>query len=392
MDRYEIIWRSIQKNGYKYDYREVTTTNSFKDNLEKQTLICPIHGRFKVNLIYHFYLGYGCEKCKEKKFALTDKHRKDILYLIYGNKFDFSNSIFKDADTETNIICNNCGNAFKSSYHSLIKYRKYTCLRCYHNQQKINNKIDINNIEDKIIKQIDKNIFYDNYDLSEYIDTHSLIKIHCIKHGWFAITYKNFIHNHGCYKCGIENQKAKRTMQFNEFLEKAKSIYGDMFYYFKETYTKLHSNVKMRCNNCGYIFERNANSHLRCFSLCQNCNKRSIMEYEIQKLLEENNIPYLYNNTFDWLIYNRKLTLDFYLPNQKIAIECQGLQHFEPIEFFGGNESFFINRKRDEEKLKLCKKNNVKMIYYSNIKNYDYFLDEIVFHNLNDVLIEIIKR
>lgn len=49
MDRYEIIWRSIQKNGYKYDYREVNTTNSFKDNLETQTLICPIQRNYKSN-------------------------------------------------------------------------------------------------------------------------------------------------------------------------------------------------------------------------------------------------------------------------------------------------------------------------------------------------------
>lgn len=35
--------------------------------------------------------------------------------------------------------------------------------------------------------------------------------------------------------------------------------------------------------------------------------------------------------------YKKKLFLDFYLPDQKIAIECQGGQHFKPIELFGEN-------------------------------------------------------
>ena len=34
------------------------------------------------------------------------------------------------------------------------------------------------------------------------------------------------------------------------------------------------------------------------------------------------------------------LSLDFYLPEHKIAIECQGEQHFEPVKHFGGEKKF----------------------------------------------------
>lgn len=47
-----------------------------------------------------------------------------------------------------------------------------------------------------------------------------------------------------------------------------------------------------------------------------------------------------------------------------IAIECQGKQHFEPIDFFGGEENFLKQKERDKEKLEECKQHGIKMIYY----------------------------
>lgn len=40
------------------------------------------------------------------------------------------------------------------------------------------------------------------------------------------------------------------------------------------------------------------------------------------------NIKYERYKKFSWL---KKQNLDFYLPDYNIAIECQGIQHFEPL-------------------------------------------------------------
>lgn len=37
-----------------------------------------------------------------------------------------------------------------------------------------------------------------------------------------------------------------------------------------------------------------------------------------------------------------RLNYDFYLPEDNILIECQGIQHYEPVDFFGGDERFKV--------------------------------------------------
>lgn len=56
---------------------------------------------------------------------------------------------------------------------------------------------------------------------------------------------------------------------------------------------------------------------------------------------------------------------DVYISDLNLAIEYQGKQHYEPIEFFGGQEAFQRNKIRDNEKLKKAKKNGVSVVYFT---------------------------
>jgi len=62
--------------------------------------------------------------------------------------------------------------------------------------------------------------------------------------------------------------------------------------------------------------------------------------------------------------------LDIYIPKWNIGIEYQGNQHFEPIEFFGGQEAFEKTVERDNRKKDLCEKHNCYLIYVE--KGYDF--------------------
>ena len=55
--------------------------------------------------------------------------------------------------------------------------------------------------------------------------------------------------------------------------------------------------------------------------------------------------------------------LDVYIPELRIALEFQGLQHDEPVEYFGGQKAYELTKKRDARKHRLCKKNSVRIIY-----------------------------
>lgn len=76
--------------------------------------------------------------------------------------------------------------------------------------------------------------------------------------------------------------------------------------------------------------------------------------------------------------------LDIFFPRLNIGIEYQGLQHYEPIDFFGGEEAFIKNQERDLRKKKLCLKNNCYLIYVR--KDYDF--EDLC----NEIDMEIVER
>ena len=62
--------------------------------------------------------------------------------------------------------------------------------------------------------------------------------------------------------------------------------------------------------------------------------------------------------------------LDIYFPKRNIAIEYQGQQHLEPVEYFGGVESFKKQQRMDKKKKKICDLNGCHLIYV--YENYDF--------------------
>ena len=72
------------------------------------------------------------------------------------------------------------------------------------------------------------------------------------------------------------------------------------------------------------------------------------------------------------------MTLDFYLPEYNIGIECQGIQHYEPIEYFGGEKKFKEQVKRDELKKKLCTEHGINIEYINYNEEINNRLKEIL--------------
>ena len=56
------------------------------------------------------------------------------------------------------------------------------------------------------------------------------------------------------------------------------------------------------------------------------------------------------------------MPFDFYLPDYNACIEYDGQQHFEPIDFFGGEEKFKKTIQRDEIKTNYCLVNNIRLL------------------------------
>jgi len=90
--------------------------------------------------------------------------------------------------------------------------------------------------------------------------------------------------------------------------------------------------------------------------------KSSKGEKLISKILDKNHILYEREKTFDDLYDVSLLRFDFYLPSHNMCIEYDGKQHFEPIDYFGGDKAFKSSKKRDGMKNTYCENNNIKLL------------------------------
>jgi very-short-patch-repair endonuclease len=202
------------------------------------------------------------------------------------------------------------------------------------------------------------------------------VRIVCPKHGEFWQVPTEHLSGKGCKKC-YGNDK----MTTEEFIRKSKEIHGDKYDYSKVEYSGNNkSKVCIVCPKHGEFWQR-ANTHLLGHG-CPIC-KSSKLEMEIKEFLEEKCIKFDYQKRFTWL---ERKTLDFYLPKYEIAIECQGKQHFGLGGWAEGCK-FKEIEKRDKDKKKLCEKNNIVLLYYSNL-NIEYPYEVITDKNK---LLEIIK-
>lgn len=67
----------------------------------------------------------------------------------------------------------------------------------------------------------------------------------------------------------------------------------------------------------------------------------------------------LYQYRPDWL---GRQSLDLYIPSLRTAIEYQGIQHYLPVEFFGGEEALTQRQELDRQKRELCEANEVRLV------------------------------
>ena len=67
----------------------------------------------------------------------------------------------------------------------------------------------------------------------------------------------------------------------------------------------------------------------------------------------------LYQYRPEWL---GRQSLDLYIPSLRTAIEYQGIQHYIPVEFFGGEEALNQRQELDRQKRELCEENGVRLI------------------------------
>ncbi len=255
-------------------------------------------------------------------------------------------------------------------------------------------------------KQIHGNKY--SYDLVDYIDSKTKVKIICPVHGEFEQTPANHLRCE-CYKCSIQTIKHKLSKTTEQFIINAWCKHGDKYNYSLVEYINNHTKVKIICPVHGE-FEQTPINHLngqrcpKCYGtylkntnqFIKECNNNNDIYKKVHYINNKTKIELICpihgsywqypndhqykkcgcpkcNNSISkpeqqlqkWLskhidikINDRTLIkpfeLDIIIPNKKIAIEYNGL--YWHSEQQGKDKHYHLN------KYNLCKQQGYRLI------------------------------
>lgn len=213
----------------------------------------------------------------------------------------------------------------------------------------------------------------------EYINNETPLAYICKQHKEEGIQYISFgslISNRGCRYCAKENCRLLQTKTQEQFEKEVYSIFLDKYKVIGK-YINSTTHIEVYCNNCNESFFI-APKHLLNGHGCSICSI-SRGEQKIKSFLILNNIDFIQQYKFDNCRSKRKLPFDFAIfKNEDLycLIEYQGIQHYKPVETFGGEKQFLEQQKVDKIKKDFCNNQNIKLIEIS-------YLD---FNNIEEIL------
>jgi hypothetical protein len=272
---------------------------------------------------------------------------------VHNGKYDYSLVNYIKNSTKVKIICPKEGHGvFEQEANSHLKGAG--CPKCAGHIQ--------SNTEEFIQKASQVHYGLYDYSLVNYTNAHSKIDIICNKegHGVFKQKPCNHLQGNGCPKCaGVHCPTTE------EFIQKAKSVHGDLYDYSLVEYVNAITKIIIKCQKKGHgIFEQDPSNHLNGNGCpkCAGCHNPSTEEYI-------KNATKIHNNRYDYKLVN------YINAYTKIEIICKktghGIFNVRPADHLqgGGCPKCGYNISKAEtdwlDSLKITKENrNLKILNF----------------------------
>jgi hypothetical protein len=328
-DTNRFIFESKKMHGDEYDYSKTV----FK-NMNTKVILLKNGIEYLQNPSKHL-MG---RKPERVRILRSNTDFIDDARSIWGYKYDYSLVDYKGSHIEVLIKYDDVIYRQKPVLHLL----GYNCERDI-----------IKNQEDFLRKCYDKHGDKYDYSLVEYTGSQNKVKI-IFEGKIYEQKAGAHIHSSGL----VEKVILKKTTK--QFIKESNEIHNFRYDYSKVNYVNNQTKVIITCSIHG-DFEQVSSSHLSGAG-CPHCME-SKGERKISKFLDQKNIEYVRQKKFDDCIGLRyKLPFDFYLPKYRVAIEFDGKQHYEPMEYFGGLESYNRLKVNDKIKNDYCEDNFIELI------------------------------
>ena len=329
-----------------YNYAKSLYTKS----AEKTTITCKTHGDFLQSPNSHLS-GHGCPKCRDdaNKAQQTMTHEEYIRRCEerYPNLLDFSKTIYIKWKEDATFICRLCQTEYIRNAGAMLGKGSHGCPKC------------IGGIPDTLELFIEKankihNSYY-SYDLVEYKNSITKIKIKCPEGHIFEQTPGHHNTGNGCPFCVGKNRS------FEDFKQLSKEKYLEIpFDFTKSLFVNMTTPIHIICQR-NHMFTIPPNQHLRdgskggCIK-CANITTGESNSYSQQQWIElaesKHNRIYLYDKVV-------------YIDSQnEVIITCKKHGDFQqsPIAHLGGSG---------------CRKCGIEKSVESRMLTEDDFIDKI---------------
>lgn len=329
----DFICKSKSKFGNKFSYSK---TNYVKKGVDL-TITCPSHGDITTKPEWHMWSKHGCPKCDFEIPRLIKKQKIiEKALKIHGDKYDYSKVDFVNVNKKVEIICKKHGSFWQGLYLHLNA--PVGCPSCSREADKLS--------QDDFISKA-KAVHGDTYDYGKVnFEAVALpVTITCKKHGDFKQRAQSHLLGNGCKECFLERNRGTTE----QFIKDAKRIHGNNYDYSKVKYTGSKVPVEIICPTHGSFWQK-PNRHTSSRNGCRFCSE-SKGEREIELILKKYGIDYIREYRILPYLYR----YDFYLPGLDIYIEFNGIQHYFPVETFGGLSAHLKTKENDLIKAQLVK-------------------------------------
>ncbi len=312
----------------------------------------------------------GCPECVKIKAQSGNQRKlqknKETFFkeapIIHQDKYEYFEENYKDRATHMQIWCKKCQKFFPQSPECHLRGQGCpSCGSTRSNQLRFD--LAKKNFFAKMFTMHEKDYIFDKFEYKGANIDGKLWCVSCNKYIWMSPS--SLLSGQNCYDCSLKRvAKEKRNRYGKVFKPKYYQKYPNG--YDLSQFIYLGSDVKgiAICEKHGE-FLITPSDLLRGYN-CPDCSK-SKGEIQLKIILHSLGIKFIeqapLNRTKG---YNYRF--DFYLPDYDLYIEYQGIQHYEPVKFFGGWKGFFSQYMKDQYKRDWCERNkhNLLEIKYTN--------------------------
>lgn len=339
------------------------------DYIDSKTPIkhyCKKHNIFWNVMPCNVLSGCGCVECGKEK--TSDKNSKTREQYIAELKIINPNVVMIDTYINaTTPIIHKC---LIDEYEWYVKPSNLLtgkgCPKCANNIKKTNEeyvkKVSLVNPDIEVIE--------------EYVNSYTPIFHKCKKHNiQWKVSPSSILQGCGCLECGIEKLSVSNTKSHEQYVEELKKINPNIVVI--ENYIRSNIPILHKCLIDGNEWYA-APSNILFGNGCPQCNE-SKGERQIRLWLEDKHIVYEKQKKFEDCRDIKPLPFDFYLLRYNLCIEFDGKQHYEPIEYFGGQKNFELQQKHDIIKDEYCKNNGISLLRIPYFKNVEEELNNFLF-------------